>query len=169
MFNYLNWQKIISFLVCNYYWPKIKDIAYCYIWNSHICKCAKASRDQYYNILKPLPICIRSCIDVILDFMIKLSPSNSYNAILIVIDQLTKKKYYIFYTTDKNSIITETTTYLLLNNICKLYDFPLLLSSNWGPQFISKVWKNFCKILSIKVNLSTVFHPKTDNKSKIAN
>ena len=38
-------QKTISFLVCNYYWRKIKDIVYHYIRNCHTCRRAKALRD----------------------------------------------------------------------------------------------------------------------------
>ncbi len=38
-------QKTISLLVCNYYWPKMKDIVYCYIRNCHTCRRDKAPRD----------------------------------------------------------------------------------------------------------------------------
>ena len=80
-----------------------------------------------------------------------------------------KERHYIPYTIDKNGTTAEATTYLLLNNIWKLHGLPLSLTSDRGPQFISRVWKNLCKILGIKVNLSTAFHPETDGQSEIAN
>ena len=51
--------------------------------------------------------------------------NNSYNAVLIVIDRLTKKRHYILYTTDGNNITAKAIAYLLLNNIWKLHSLPL--------------------------------------------
>ena len=89
--------------------------------------------------MKPLPIPTRPWTDVILDFVTRLLPSNGYNAVLMVIDQLTKKKHYIPCTTDKNGTTAETTAYLLLNNVWKLFGLLLSLTSDQGPQFISGV------------------------------
>ena len=86
-----------------------------------------------------------------------------------MINQLTKEKHYIPCTTDDSGIITKATTCLLLNNIKKFYGLPLSVTSDQGRQFILGVWKNLCKILGIKANLSILFHPKTDEQSEIAN
>ncbi len=133
------WQKTISLLLRNYYWPKIKDIVYHYIRNCHTYRHAKALRDWYNGILKPLPILTCSWIDVTLDFETELPSSNGYNAIVMVIDQLTKERHYIPCTTDENGTIAEVTAYLLLNNVWELHCLPLSLTSNQGPQFISGV------------------------------
>ncbi len=134
-------QKTINLLVCNYYGPKMKDTIYCYIWNCHTCRHAKAPGDWYNGILKPLPIPTRAETDVTLDFVIGLPLSNSYNAVLIVIDRLTKERHYIPYTIDENGTTVKATAYLLLNNLWKLHDLFLSLTSDQGPQFISGVWK----------------------------
>ena len=147
----------------------MKDTVHRYIRNCHTCRHAKAPRDRYNGLLKPLPIPTRPWIDVTLDFVIGLPLSNDYNAVLMVIDRLTKERHYIPCTIDKNGTTAEATTYLLLNNIWKLHGLPLSLTSDRGPQFISRVWKNLCKILGIKVNLSTAFHLETDGQSEIAN
>ena len=168
-FGYPRRQKTVSLLARNYYWPKMKDTVYCYIRNCHTCRRAKAPRDQYNGLLKPLPIPTRPWTDVTLDFVTRLPHSNGYNAVLMVIDRLTKERHYILCTTDKNGTTAEATAYLLLNNVWKLHGLPLSLTSDQGPQFISGVWKNLCKILGIKVNLSTAFHPETDGQSENAN
>ena len=79
----------------------MKDIIYCYIRNCHICSRPKAPRDQYNGLLKPLLILIRPWTDVALDFVTGLLYSNSYNAVLTVIDRLTKERHYILCTIDK--------------------------------------------------------------------
>ena len=41
---------------------------------------------------------------IILDYVTGLSISNDYNAILMIVDYLTKEKHYILCNTDKNGI-----------------------------------------------------------------
>ena len=120
-------------------------------------------------MLKPLPIPSHPWTDVTLDFVTGLPISNSYNAILMVVDCLTKERHYISYTTNENGTTIEATAQLLLQNVWKLHGLPSSLTLDRGPQFISGVWKNLCKILGISANLSTSFHSETDRQSEIAN
>ena len=147
----------------------MKNTVYRYIRNCHTCRHAKALKDQYNGLLKPLPIPTRPWTDVTLDFVIGLPHNNNYNAILMVIDRLTKKRHYILCTIDKNGTTAEATAYLFLNNVWKLHDLSLSLTSDRGLQFISEVWKNLCKIFGIKVNLSTALHSEIDGQSENAN
>ena len=81
-----------------------------YIQNYHFSRRAKAPRDWYNGLLKPLPILSRPWTDIALDFITGLPISNNYNVILIVVDCLTKEKHYILCTIDKNGTTTEATT-----------------------------------------------------------
>lgn len=94
------------------------------------------------NILKPWLISIYPWINVTLDFITRLILSNSYNGVLMVIDQLAKERYYIPYTTDKNSTTIKVTAYQLLNNIWKLYNLFLSLISNWDSIYSKSLGKS---------------------------
>lgn len=84
--DYPNCQKTVSFLVCNYCWPMMKDIMHYYIRHCPTCRHAKIPRDQYNSLLKFLSILICLWIDINSDFVPRLSLSNSYNMILMIID-----------------------------------------------------------------------------------
>ena len=48
---------------------------------------------------------------------------------------------------------------IYVNNIYQIYSASKLIISNRGPQFILDFWDKFCRILRIKIKLSTAFHP----------
>lgn len=81
----------------------------CYIKNYHFCKHAKAPRDWYDDLLKPLLIPSRPLTNITLDFITGLSIYTGYNTMLIVVDYLTKKRYYIPCSTNENGTTTKAT------------------------------------------------------------
>lgn len=46
---------------------------------------------------------------------------------------------------------------------------PDTIVSDQGPQFISSFWDTFCRILGIKLKLSTAHHPEMDGQTEIVN
>ena len=110
-------QKTINLITQNYYWPGLKKMVQRYIQNCHYCRHAIALKDQYNVLFKPLPISFCPWTDITLAFVTGLSISDGYNAILIIVDYLTKERHYILYTINENGTTTETTIQLLFPNI----------------------------------------------------
>ena len=153
-----------------YYWPRMDRTIKRYVQNCHPCRRAKAPRDKYNGKLNPLPIPKRNWEDITLDFVVGLPRcSDRYNAILMVIDRLSKERHYIPCDTENDGTSAEATAKMLIQHVWKLHGLPLTIVSDRGPQFISIVWKTLCKILGIVSKLSTAFHPETDGQSEIAN
>lgn len=46
---------------------------------------------------------------------------------------------------------------------------PSTIVSDWGPQFVSDFWNEFCQILGIQLKLSTAYHWETDSQTEIVN
>ena len=113
-------------------------------------------------MLKLLSILTHSWTNITLDFITGLPLSNGYNIVLMVIEQLIKKRYFILCTINKNNTTAKATAYLLFNNVWKFHSCLLSLILDQGLQFVSRVWKKHCKILDIKVNLSSTFYPEID-------
>ena len=92
-----------------------------------------------------------------------------YNAILIVINRLSKKKHYIPYSEKDKRTSAEVTADLFFQDVWSKHGLPISMTSDQGPQFVSKMWDSICKLLGIKTKLSTAFHPETNGQSKNVN
>ncbi len=89
----MNWT--LDLLRRSYCWSKMRTTIKCYIQNCYVCRRSKASRDRINELLKSLLIFKQWWQNISLNFIINLSESDENNAILTVIDQLSKKQHYI--------------------------------------------------------------------------
>jgi hypothetical protein len=152
-----------------YYWPQVKESVDRYVRNCHVCRRFKATRDKYSDLLNPLSISDRSWTNVTMNFVIELSESKEFNAILMIVDRLKKMHHYISCTAGEDGTSAEETVKLLIHNVWKLHELSSIIVSDRDPQFVSLVWKTVCKTLEIDIKLSIAFHSETNDQSEIAN
>jgi hypothetical protein len=152
-----------------YYWSQAKQSVKRYIRNCHICKRFKTTRDKYSELLNSLSISDRSWMNIIMNFVTELFKSKNFNAILMIINRLTKMHHYISCVAEKDETTAEKTARLLINHVWKLHELSNTIVSNRDSQFVSLVWKTICKMLKIDVKLSIAFHSETNDQSEIAN
>jgi hypothetical protein len=110
-------RRICKYLHKWYYWSQTKQSVKRYIRNCHICKRFKATRDKYFDLLNFLSISDRSWMNIIMNFVIELSESKDFNAILMIVDRLTKMHHYISCTTTKEDTNAEKIARLLINHV----------------------------------------------------
>ncbi|KAI1676227.1 reverse transcriptase [Pyrenophora tritici-repentis] len=149
-----------------YYWPGMLDYVERWIQNCHSCKRATASREAKQGVLKPLPIPERAWQDVSMDFITHLPESQEYDAILVVVDRLTKIKHFI---ACHGTCDAEEVSRLFTKHVWKLHGLPQTIVSDRGPQFVSEFWNHLTQRLGIKSLLSTAYHPETDGQTERAN
>jgi hypothetical protein len=91
---------------------------------------------------------------------------NGYDAILVVVDRLSKQAFSLpcFKTTNAKGMAE-----LYIQHIYRSKGVPDSIVSDRGPQFISNFWREFCRILGVKLKLSTAYHPQTDGQTEIIN
>jgi hypothetical protein len=152
-----------------YYWSQVKESVNRYVRNCHVCRRSKVTRDKYSDLLNSLSISDRSWTNVTMNFVIELSESKEFNAILMIINRLTKMHHYISCTAEEDDTSAEETVKLLIDNVWKLHELSSIIVSDRDPQFVSLVWKTVCKILKIDIKLSIAFHSETNDQSEIAN
>ena len=58
---------------------------------------------------------------------------------------------------------------IIYKHVWKYYGFPESIVSDRGGQFISKLWKQLCKLTSSKIKLLSAFHPETNGQTEAIN
>ncbi len=147
-------NRTLNLLRWSYCWSKMRTIIKRYIQNYYVCRRSKASRDQINELLKSLLIFEQWWQNISLDFIIDLSESDDNNAILTVIDRLSKKRHYISCWSDDEEIFAEQTVKLLLTWIFRTHELSRSIVFDRDSQFISIVWKSLCLRLESRWNYS---------------
>jgi hypothetical protein len=101
-----------------------------------------------------------------MDFIVDLPKSKSFDSVFVVVDRLTKMAHFV--PCDK-TITSKETTRLFLENVYKYHGLPDNIISDRGTQFTSKFWQSLFKILQVKTNLSSAYHPQTDGQTERVN
>lgn len=129
-----------------------------FINNCSLCQTTKVSHQAPAGLLQPLPIPQRPWSHIAIDFITDLPESQGHTTILTVIDRFSKVCRLIPLT--KLPTAFETAE-LLCNWVFRLYGLPEDIVSDRGPQFTSRVWTSFFKILNVNVSLTLGYHPDT--------
>ena len=162
--------KTVDLIKRYYYWPGMRESIKQYIRNCYECHRAKAPTDRKNGLLQPLPIPEQRWLDISLDFITGLpKTTKGNNAILNIIDRLSKERHYIACVSGDEGTSTEETLNILIDHVYRLHGAPASIVSDRGPQFISALWKSFNRRLGTQMNLSTAFHPETDGQTERAN
>ena len=130
----------------NYWWPGMRKYIARYVDHCHTCARSKPVRHAPFGKLRPLEVPPRPWESVSMDFVVGLPESEEVNAILVVVDRLTKMAHYI---PTHDTATAEDVAKLYLENVWKLHGLPSDIISDRGPQFISIFWKSLCAQLTI--------------------
>ncbi len=161
--------RTVKIIKRNYYWSSMRKTIDRYIQNCYVCQCSKTSRNKSNDLLQSLSISEQRWQDIEMNFIINLSDSYNYNAILTVICKLSKERHYISYIIDDEDITAEKTAEMLIQWVYQTHDLSSFIVSDRDSQFISILWKFLCRRLSIFLWLFIVYHFQINDQSKQVN
>ncbi len=161
--------RTVKIIKRNYYWSFMRKTVNHYIRNCYICQRSKTSRDKSNELLHSLLIFEQQWQDIIMNFIIDLSDSYDYNAILTVICRLSKKRHYISCIIDDEDITVERTAEMLIQWVYQTHDSSSFIVFDRDTQFTFILWKFLCKWLSISLRLFIVYHLQVDDQSEWVN
>ncbi|KAG0152773.1 hypothetical protein PDIDSM_2578 [Penicillium digitatum] len=139
-------SKTYELLSREYYWPRVYQYVSDWTKNCHTCRRITPPREHGLHHAPAL--------------------SYGYDAILVVVDRLTKMKHFIHC---KGTCNAEEVARLYTRHVWKLHGLPNTVVSDRGPQFVAQFWKHLTKRLRITNLLSTAYHPETDGQTERAN
>ena len=104
---------------------------------------------------------------VAMDFIVKLPLSNGYNSVLTVTDHDCTKAVILILCNE--AITAEGVAKLYLEHVFKCVGLPKIFIHDRDTRFMSNFVVKMSQALGIKLNASTVFHPRTDGQSEPTN
>ncbi|KAH0610717.1 uncharacterized protein H6S33_011144 [Morchella sextelata] len=159
-------EKTFELISRDYNWPLMRNYIARYVRNCHTCQQSEPSTHGKLSVLRPLLIPEQPWQEISMDFVTGLLESEGYDAIMVVVDRLTKMRHLLLCNTTVNS---ENVAQLYLRNIWKLHGLPMHVTSDRGTQFTAKFRKALSKNLGIEARMSTAFHPETDGQTERLN
>ena len=145
-------NKTRQLVQARYYWPRWRKTVDRYVRNCLKCRRAENPRDRPPGLLNPLPVPDRLWQHISMDFRSFPKDKSGHDAAFVVVDRLSKLPISIpcFKTTSAADMAE-----LFITHVYRHYGAPESIVSDRGPQFISNFWNEFCRILGIKLKLST--------------
>jgi len=116
--------------------------------------------------LQPLEIPIYPFDHISMDFVTGLPLSQGKDAILVVVDKLTKYALFIATTTE---ITAEESAILLFRHVIKFFGLPSRIIGDCDPRWTSAVWNSLARLFGTRLALSTSKHLQTDGQMEVMN
>ena len=116
--------------------------------------------------LHPLPIPEEWWKVVSVDFVVELPESNGYDAVMCVVESMTKRAHFISTHTTVSALGAAR---LSLHNVWKLHGLLSIVVSDHGGQFVAQFTRELYQLLGIKVATSTAYHLQTDGQTECLN
>src|SRR5882724_12054176 len=102
----------------------------------------------------------------LVNIIMELPQSHGYDAIMVVVDCLSKWAHVIPTTSD---ITVSGVAQFFRDHIWKLHGLPEEVISDQGTQFVSRFMHNLSQLLGIRVASSTAYHPQADGQTEWVN
>jgi len=134
-----------------------------YVMGYDMCQQMKNCLQQPFGPLVPNKVPNRPWKIISMDLIIQLPESNSYNAIYVIVNRLTKRAYF---TPINNRFLSKDMAQLLYDKVYPLYGLPLQIILDKGVQYSAKLFQEWYKILGIESTMSTAYHPQTDGQTE---
>ncbi|KAL0154036.1 hypothetical protein M9458_050695, partial [Cirrhinus mrigala] len=154
-------EATLQLLSNRFWWPHQRADTINFVKRCATCNISKVPRRLPAGLLQPLPLPQRPWSHIAVDFITDLPPSNGYTTVLSVIDRFSKGCRFIPLT--KLPTAMETAE-LLCNWVFRFYGLPEDIVSDRGPQFSSRLWASFCRLLRINVSLTSGYHPQANGQ-----
>jgi transposase InsO family protein len=147
-------------------WRGMKSDARAFVRSYLVCQQAKSDRSRLPGLLQPLPVPAAAWQLISLDFVEGLPRSGNANCILVVVDSFTKYGHFISLL---HPFIAAGVAKVFLNQIYRLHGLPNAIVSDHDRLFTSHFWQELFRLVDVKLQMSTSYHPQSDGQTERLN
>jgi hypothetical protein len=137
-----------------------------YIKTCDLCNWMKVQHRQPISMLHPSETPEPPWDMISMDFLVELLESHGYDAIMNVVDSVTKRMHFIPTHTNINA---KGAALLFLKEVWKHHGMPQVVVLDRGPQFTARFMNKLYWLLGIKLAMLTAYHPQTDSQTEHVN
>ena len=148
------------------HWKEMKKRVTDFVVVCPICQQSKYLASHPQGLLQPLPIPEAVWEEVSMDFKIKLPKSNGFDAIMVVVDRLSKYGHFIPL---KNPYLARVVAENFMKEVVRLHGIPDAIVSDRDSTFMSLFWKELFKLQGTILKMSNAYHPKSDGQTEVLN
>jgi len=158
--------KTLELVSRDYWWPQMSRYIRQYVGTCDLCLRTKPIRQVPVGELHPLRILDSRWDMLSVDFVVELLLSSGHNAVMMVVDSVSKQAHFI---PTHTTVTAEGAARLFLHQVWKLHGLPTYVVSDRGPQFVAHFTRELYHLLGIKLASSIVWHPQTDGQMERVN
>ncbi|GMI82095.1 hypothetical protein HRI_001879000 [Hibiscus trionum] len=153
-------------LAANFYWSGMRKDVRRFVADCQVCQRMKSDSLTPAGLLQPLPIPAQVFEDISLDFIVGLPKSNGKEAILVVVDRLTK--YGHFFSLPRH-FDSAAVAHILVHGVIKLHGIPRSIVSDRDRLFLSELWTELARLQGTELCFSSAYHPQSDGQTEALN
>ena len=159
--GHFSFNKTLELLQCDYLWPSLHCDCKSFVLQCVLCAQNKPSRHHPYGLLQPLPIpeCLWHSISM--DFIEQLLPSDSFTAILVIINCLLKESIFIPTTNNATAVDVADT---FVSHIFAKHSIPLHVSLDCSSKFTSHFFRSLGSLLCMRLHFTSGHQPSANSQ-----
>ena len=138
--GHLGRWKTLELVSRNYQWPQMSRYISKYVSTCDTCLHTKVSRQPPVGELNPLSVADAPWDTISVDFIVELPESEGKDAIMVVVDSVTKDGHFVDMIT---TLSAAGTARLYVQHIWKHHGLPKKAVSDREPQFVVEFMRNF--------------------------
>ncbi|XP_031479939.1 uncharacterized protein LOC116250456 [Nymphaea colorata] len=158
--------KTMGRIKAQFWWDGMKSEVRGYVKACPVCQREKYEATKPPGHLNPLPIPDKPWEDVSMDFIDAMPRSEGKEAVLVVVDRLTKYSHFVALPKNYHGPMVAG---VYQDHIGKLHGMPQTIVCDRDSIFMSAFWREYMKMAGTVINFSTAHHPQTDGQSEVVN
>lgn len=164
--GHVGYHKTLHKAKLDFYWPGMRKDIRRLVKECQVCQVNKSDNAFPAGLLQPLPIPQTPWLDIAMDFIEGLPPSNGRTVIFTVVDRLTKFDHFFSLS---HPYTAARVAEVFFSGVFKLHGLPRTIVSDRDVVFTSLFWQELFKAQGTTLAMSSAYHPQSDGQAETLN